>query len=72
MSYWISIKDQLPEDDTYVLFFTERGDQTVGSVDHDQEGVCFKIGHDCIGWDYDFNQSCTVTHWQSLPEPPND
>lgn len=67
---WISVSDRLPEDDVHVLFLTEEGDQTVGSVDRDCNGPFFKIGHDCIGWDYDFNKGCTVTHWQQLPGNP--
>ena len=68
---WISVEERLPDDDTLVLFNTEEQGLVVGSVDHDDNGLCFRIGNQYISWDYDFNYDCTITHWMPLPEPPN-
>ena len=56
---WVGVKDRLPDKDVDVLAYN---------------GVNMFVAHyDGLwntgeGWDMDIN--VTVTHWQSLPEPP--
>ena len=69
MSEWISVEDELPKNDL-VLIINELGDITVGSHEIKHDGACWRVGNDCVSWDYDFNYEFYVTHWQPLPEPP--
>ena len=57
MAEWISVKDRLPEDDTWVLVYIK------GRFSGTMESDWFKNG--------DFVYFGGVaTHWMPLPEPP--
>ena len=71
MGEWISVCDEMPKNDL-VLVCNDLGDIEVGSFEVSPEISCWRIGNDCVGWDYDFNRDYTVTHWMPLPEPPHN
>jgi len=53
---WVSVDDELPEQDKLVLIFTNEGILIARtSIDH--------------GWQF-LSSDITVTHWMSLPTPP--
>lgn len=67
---WISIKDRLPEPETWVMVYIkypspvlemERGIQKMSSIK--------KMFYDGKSFYCDFG---TITHWQFLPEPPKE
>lgn len=67
---WISIKDRLPEPNTWVMvyikypspvFEIERGIQKMTNIK--------KMFYEGKSFYYDFG---TITYWQPLPEPPKD
>lgn len=56
---WISIKDRLPNRDTWVLVFARQGSYMNFKVDYiTRDGIWFN--------------SVRVTHWMPLPEPPKE
>lgn len=55
---WISVKDRLPEEDTWVLVYSRQGRYTNLKVDYIHGGKWF--------------HSFYVTHWMPLPEPPKE
>ena len=65
-SAWISVKDKLPEiDSQYLVSYKPpfaTGQQT--TIAFFNNGV-FRFGNSCGG-----NISHAITHWQPLPEPP--
>jgi hypothetical protein len=56
MSEWISVKDRMPDEDTWVLVYSQQGSYMNLKVDYIHGGKWFN--------------SMLVTHWQPLPEPP--
>jgi len=72
-SEWISVETSLPEYDQLVSILINREEPTVGQRDSNH-GDCWRIGNDCISWDYDFSfgVEMDVTHWQPLPTPPTN
>jgi hypothetical protein len=66
---WKNVCDEVPNDE-YVLVVNDHGEMAVGSYEVKSDGPCWRIGHDCVGWDYDFNKDYEVTHWAKLPEAP--
>jgi len=58
-SEWISVEERLPETETSVLVFTERG-------------YIFSswASNEDVFWFYNEDEDDRVTHWQPLPEPP--
>ena len=64
---WISVDDKMPAANHLVIVTNEEGDRTVGSYEVASDGGCWKIGNDCVAWDYCFNCDYTVTHWAELP-----
>jgi hypothetical protein len=58
---WISVKDRLPEDGSYILM--SGGSQiTMGWLNFSRKEFI-----QCISWT---NLTESVTHWMPLPEPP--
>lgn len=79
MSEWISVEDRLPELGDYsVLAWFDNGELfEQGGIDMVHVEDYFK--DITAGFDDEGNQAYTkwyqwqkVTHWQPLPEPPND
>lgn len=63
MSDWISVKDRLPEDYTFVLAVVETWTRTVTVVLHaDLKFYRFGAG----------DTPLNVTHWMPLPELPEE
>ena len=58
---WISVKDKLPEHGQTVLVWEVSGFVYVDNFDDEHD--VFRIAYNNCG---------TVTHWQSLPEPPKE
>lgn len=58
---WISVKDRLPKHGQTVLAWEVSGFVYVDNYDGEHD--IFKIAYNNCG---------TVTHWQSLPEPPKE
>ena len=56
MSEWISVKERLPDEDTWVLVYSRQGSYMNLKVDYIHGGKWFN--------------SMLVTHWRPLPEPP--
>ena len=69
MSKWISVKDRLPANDTYVLGAFKS--TVIGAKYHAvdckvSDGRWVMLGNDRVGDTY----TDTPTHWMPLPEPP--
>ncbi len=63
MSEWISVKDRLPEDDSFVITINEFGYYRFLAFD----GECWRTDdHKMMGL------VVPVTHWMPLPEPPGE
>lgn len=60
MGNWISVKDRLPEQDVKVITYSETFGLNFGHLGIDK--VWFVSGY----------YAKNVTHWQPLPEPPNE
>jgi hypothetical protein len=64
MSAWISVEERLPDDGDSVLIFHKSGDMFTAWYRTWNEDWCdyngFLVGED------------EVTHWQPLPEPPEE
>lgn len=58
-SEWISVEERLPETETSVLVFTERGYIFLSWASNED-----------VFWFYNEEEGDRVTHWQPLPEPP--
>lgn len=59
---WISVKERLPEDDSYYLTFTTEHTFEVYRYDGDGEWVT----------DWGDTANHDITHWMPLPEPPKE
>lgn len=64
MSAWISVKDRLPEPDADVLVALRTGQVEVA--------YCPFHRPDRFRDVYSYYEEGTVTHWQPLPEPPEE
>ena len=60
---WISVKDQLPEDNRYVLVYMPEVDYHYAILEHRDKWIDIT--------DKTYEPDGAVTHWQRLPEPPN-
>lgn len=58
-SEWISVEERLPETETSVLVFTERGYIFLSWASNED-----------VFWFYNEDENDRVTHWQPLPAPP--
>jgi hypothetical protein len=69
MSEWISVKDQLPESDKYVLLFVPNEDPKIIS------GCLRTYREDYIHYVSSLYEAHfrphNITHWQPLPSPPD-
>lgn len=68
MQNWIKCSERMPEDDGYVLAYRTDSCQ-VGELCYDKENGEF-ISFNFMGEHY--LDKGIVTHWQPLPESPND
>lgn len=68
---WIAIKDKLPEVGVGVLI-TNGVIVTAAQRDTLFDDRINWDGHEYGGyeWDFDFDEN-SITHWMSLPDPPN-
>lgn len=60
-SEWISVEERLPETETSVLVCTERGYIFLSWASNED-----------VFWFYNEDEDDRVTHWQPLPEPPEE
>lgn len=65
MNKWISVKDDLPDDGDEILI-CDLSDNKHISIGYRRNGYFFDL------IDFTLIPSLNVTHWQPLPEPPND
>lgn len=65
---WISVKDQLPDQDTeYLVYITVDNRQIMTTAYYYKSANYWEI-HDCVADNgYDI-----PTHWMKLPEPPKE
>lgn len=63
-SEWVSVEDKLPEDETTDVLFYNSGYKlcVIGRL-YDRKLKIF--------WDTSADTHTQVTHWQPLPQPPN-
>ena len=59
MQGWISVKDRLPEEGTWVLVWEKQG---FAYTDELTSG----------GWKIGADNGAIITHWMPLPEPPEE
>ena len=73
MSNWISVKDRLPEDQDecfiFVPTFDSRGVKSTPYVLHGTYWEECEEWTTCEGENFSIDE---VTHWQPLPEPPEE
>lgn len=64
---WISVKDELPNDKTWVLISSSNIVTMAFFEGDDSENywLCHNDAKDKTEWD-------CVTHWQPLPQPPRE
>jgi hypothetical protein len=62
---WISVKDQLPEYDTLVLWCMESGYMFIDEIDHDNDWEHFSKIRSMFSPDH-------ITHWMPLPASPEE
>lgn len=63
MHEWISVKDRMPDDSTFVLVF---GRETPIGEHFTYMDVCyFNSSIKSLLWEH-------ITHWMPLPEPPKE
>ena len=81
MSNWISVEDEIPNDDEHVLlnlsYTSQEIDYDSGECIGDEKIEttiaigCIRDGVIWIDFDDDFNFDLSdITHWMPLPEPP--
>lgn len=66
MNHWICVKDKLPNQNEYVLLY----DDILNLV---YEGKLLPSDFyysDRTGYSKDIGETCEITHWMPLPEPP--
>lgn len=69
MNKWISVKDEVPAEETLVLSMYQNEHiiiQIIYSVDYQYPTIWVDENHSA---EYDFDD---ITHWMPLPEPPNE
>ena len=66
MSDWVSVKNRLPKDGQDVLAYLNDGEETRIAPCNFYKGVWYDCVMNCIVVIKD------VTHWCSLPEPPEE
>ena len=64
---WISVKERLPESDTYILICLCNKFQKVSYYFRDSFGNWFSTDYDI--WDKTYTDE--ATHWMPLPESPH-
>jgi len=77
MSDWISVEDRMPEFDsvTLVSFVNVLGDDTYTTASYVNLKYCAHHNKRTPTWYVHISSGHvlkTVTHWQPLPEPPNE
>ena len=66
MAEWISVKDILPDNEQDVLAYLNDGEETRIAPCNFANGVWFDRTMNCVV------VLSHVTHWMSLPEPPEE
>ena len=65
-SYWISVKDRLPDEEgMYLCVFDDRTIETFEFEGRDLDFWGVRARNAML-------KPCRVTHWMPLPEPPDD
>lgn len=71
---WISVEDELPEDDIDVLVYgIGRGNSTetvIAMTSYTHNMYAYGIEGWRSPWEY-FHRNYNITHWMLLPEPPH-
>ena len=62
---WISVEDELPEENGYYLCFAPNDDDI-------EAIIVLEFNDNKCWWDYDNLLTEYITHWQSLPKPPKE
>lgn len=68
-SQWISVDDQLPQTNNWVLVLVQARGYAVPDVNIGQYNPFSQEWRSRMGYRFD-SQDGTVTHWQPVPQPP--
>lgn len=65
---WVSVEERLPDFDVPVLVYVKDIFDNKGTINVTKYTITYDLTNNWLGYE---NSSFKITHWMSLPEPPN-